>query len=165
MKSVCHCRQIGGIFCVSIWSYYYNNDCAGSDSGYKLTWTMKNVFSRRFLFLISIQVVALVNPLNLFFVLFQIFLICWWNLSLISITPRSFSNLLFMIKESPKSNWVFFGQKWMASVSVSFYLVIRKPLKIFLSRILQSQNDVINAVSFKVNGFIISIASKVYNIT
>ena len=162
MKSVCHCRQIGGIFCVSIWSYYYNNDCAGSDSGYKLTWTMKNVFSRRFLFLISIQVVALVNPFNLFFVFFQIFLICWWNLSLLSITPRSFSKLLFLIKESPKSNWVFF---WSKVNGVSFHLIIRKPLKIFLSRILQSQNDVINAVSFKVNGVIISIASKVYNIT
>ena len=50
----------------------------------------------------------------------------------------------------------------MTFISVSFYLVIRKPLKGFLSKTLQLQNGVIYAVIWTVNGVIIDIAGKVY---
>ena len=50
----------------------------------------------------------------------------------------------------------------MTFISVSFYLVIRKPLKRFRNRTLQLQNGVIYAVISIVNGVIIGIADKVY---
>lgn len=90
---------------------------------------------QEFSLLISIYGVALPKALSLLLAFLQIFLKCSSKLSLLSIlTSGIFSEVLFLIKEPPiLIHFVTVALKKMTFISISFHLVIKKPLKNLLA--------------------------------